>query len=258
MPIATISSRRLYQQVADQLLTLIDSGEFAVGTRLPTERELAVKLGVSRPTVREALIALEVHGRVRIRVGSGIYVLPKASVAALPTPVTQTIGTFAVLDARALIEGAIAEQAAVKATAADIAALDAILAAVDPTFGSIPNMLALDRQFHVTVAETLDNDAIMYVVGELFDQRMTPYFAQLASYFENRVTWRTAWDEHRAVRDAIAAGDGLGARNAMCNHLARSKQRFTLAFTPIAEQAHPLTAPERSLTPRQLVAGPSL
>ena len=72
MPLAAIEPRRLYRQVADQLRQLIADGEYPVGSRLPTERELAEKLGVSRPTVREALIALEVEGRLRIRVGSGI------------------------------------------------------------------------------------------------------------------------------------------------------------------------------------------
>ncbi|TIU09927.1 MAG: winged helix-turn-helix transcriptional regulator, partial [Mesorhizobium sp.] len=62
MPIQAVEPRRLYRQIADQLRQLIDAGEFAVGDRLPTERELADQLGISRPTVREALIALEVEG----------------------------------------------------------------------------------------------------------------------------------------------------------------------------------------------------
>ena len=62
MPIQTLAPRRLYQQIADQLRALIQSGEFAVGSRLPPERDLAAQLGVSRPSVREALIALEVEG----------------------------------------------------------------------------------------------------------------------------------------------------------------------------------------------------
>ena len=85
MPIRSVEPRRLYRQVADQLRKLIDQGEFAVGSRLPAERELALQLGISRPTVREALIALEVDGRVRIRVGSGIYVLPQP---AEPPPIS--------------------------------------------------------------------------------------------------------------------------------------------------------------------------
>jgi len=71
VPLEAVEARRLYRQIADQLRALIDSGEYAVGSRLPTERDLAEQLKVSRPTVREALIALEVEGRVRIRVGSG-------------------------------------------------------------------------------------------------------------------------------------------------------------------------------------------
>src|SRR5712671_6895877 len=76
MPIQTIEPRRLYRQIADQLRSLIEHGEYKVGTRLPPERDLATQLGVSRPSVREALIALEVEGLVEVRMGSGVYVRP--------------------------------------------------------------------------------------------------------------------------------------------------------------------------------------
>ncbi len=69
------AERRLYQLVADQLRALIKHGDFEAGDRLPSERELAQQLGVSRPSLREALIALEIEGAVEIRMGSGIYVL---------------------------------------------------------------------------------------------------------------------------------------------------------------------------------------
>ena len=74
MPLQPIETRRLYRQIADQVAGLIARGEFPPGARLPTERELAQLLGVSRPSVREGLIALEVEGLVDVRVGSGIYV----------------------------------------------------------------------------------------------------------------------------------------------------------------------------------------
>ena len=74
MPFQPIEPRRLYRQIADQLRQLIQTGEFAVGSKLPAERDLATKMGVSRPSVREALIALEVEGLVEVRMGSGIYV----------------------------------------------------------------------------------------------------------------------------------------------------------------------------------------
>jgi len=69
MPIQVVETRRLYRQIADQIAALIDGGEFKPGVRLPAERDLARQLGVSRPSVREALIALEVEGYVEVRVG---------------------------------------------------------------------------------------------------------------------------------------------------------------------------------------------
>src|SRR3954465_9081327 len=129
VPLEAVEARRLYRQVADQLRALIDSGEYGVGSRLPTERDLAEQLKVSRPTVREALIALEVEGRVRIRVGSGIYVSEPAAHAPF-LPSVEIEGPFELLRAREFMEGAIAEQAARVATSEDIARIDAALDAM--------------------------------------------------------------------------------------------------------------------------------
>jgi len=71
-PIRPADKRRLYQQIADQIRTFIDKGNFAPGARLPPERDLAQQLGVSRPSVREALIALEIEGSVEVRMGAGV------------------------------------------------------------------------------------------------------------------------------------------------------------------------------------------
>ncbi|OAF02562.1 GntR family transcriptional regulator [Bradyrhizobium centrolobii] len=230
MPLEAVEARRLYRQVADQLRSLIDSGEYAVGSRLPTERELAEQLKVSRPTVREALIALEVEGRVRIRVGSGIYVIEPAGLAA-PVPAAAVIeGPFELLRAREFLESAIAEQAARVATKDDVARIDAALVAMENVEHPGEASMIHDRAFHIAIAGSLGNAVLVRVVGELFDQRLNPYFAQLAHYFENPGTWRTALDEHRAVRNAIAARDPGAAREAMRNHLARSQERFAQNF----------------------------
>src|SRR4051794_39006949 len=77
MPLQAVESQRLYRQIAEQLRGLISGGEFPAGSRLPAERDLARQLGVSRPSVREALIALEVEGWIEVRVGSGVYVRPQ-------------------------------------------------------------------------------------------------------------------------------------------------------------------------------------
>ncbi|MBR0992497.1 FadR family transcriptional regulator [Bradyrhizobium japonicum] len=247
MPLEAVEARRLYRQVADQLRSLIDSGEYAVGSRLPTERELAEQLKISRPTVREALIALEVEGRLRIRVGSGIYVIEPAA-PAMAVPAAAVIeGPFELLRAREFLESAIAEQAAHVATRGDIARIDASLLAMENVAHPGEASMVHDRAFHVAIAGSLGNAVLVRVVGELFDQRLNPYFAQLAHYFESPGTWRTALDEHRAVREAIAAHDPQAAREAMRAHLVRSQERFAQNFG--AETA--ATAPSvRSRTAR--------
>src|SRR5579885_1326597 len=100
MPILRpVENQRLYRQIADQLSALIAAGEFPRGSRLPSERDLAAQLGVSRPSVREALIALEVEGKVDVRVGSGIYVARRRPAAAID-PDRQGQGPFELLRAR--------------------------------------------------------------------------------------------------------------------------------------------------------------
>jgi DNA-binding FadR family transcriptional regulator len=230
VPLEAVEARRLYRQVADQLRALIDSGEYAVGSRLPTERDIAEQLKVSRPTVREALIALEVEGRVRIRVGSGIYVAEPPSLASLLPASAIIEGPFELLRAREFIEGAIAEQAARVAKPEDIARIDASLLAMANTQHPGDASMVHDRAFHVAVAGSLDNAVLVRVVGELFDQRLNPYFAKLAHYFENPESWRAAVVEHQAIRDAIVARDPEAARVTMRQHLARSQERFAQSF----------------------------
>lgn len=230
MPLAVIQPRRLYRQIADQLRQLIDDGEYGVGSRLPTERELAEQLGVSRPTVREALIALEVEGRLRIRVGSGIYVIdqpPAALVAAANPPIE---GSFEILRARAFVESAVAEEAAHLAKPADVARLDRVLAQGKRRQRSRDAYLVFDRGFHTAIAETLDNAVLVRFVGELFDLRINPYFEQLARHTEDQSFRALAHQEHVAIRNAIAASDPAGARAAMHHHLERSHQRFARDF----------------------------
>jgi DNA-binding FadR family transcriptional regulator len=230
MPLAVVESPRLYRQIADQLRHLIDQHEFPVGSRLPAERELAEKLGVSRPSVREALIALEVEGRVRIRMGSGVYVVDPGQVAAHTAAGFPVEGPFEVLAARRLVEGAVAAEAAGRATSAPLAGLAGILDQMEHPGLPAERLIALDRAFHVEIAAMLGNAVLVRCVGELFDQRMSPYFRQLAQYFENEQSWRTAAAEHRAIHTALARGDREAARAAMCAHLQASQERFSQSF----------------------------
>src|SRR5690349_3481287 len=117
MPVQTVESSRLYRQIAEQLRGLISGGEFASGTRLPAERDLARQLGVSRPSVREALIALEVEGWVEVRTGSGIYVQPPQQRSGKPAPrngngTGTDWGPLELMRARELVEAEVAGLAA--------------------------------------------------------------------------------------------------------------------------------------------------
>ena len=117
MPLQTVEPRRLYRKIADQISVLISAGEYTPGARLPPERDLAKQLGVSRPSVREALIALEVEGLLDVRVGSGIYVTDPANGASAHA-LQGDAGPFDVISARALIEGECAALAAKAASPA--------------------------------------------------------------------------------------------------------------------------------------------
>src|SRR5512142_3187153 len=105
MPIQTVDTDRLYRKIARQLSELIASGEFAPGQRLPAERELAQQLGVSRPSVREALIALEIEGKVEVRVGAGVFVAPPRPVGLPPLSTDEGEGPFELIRARRVVEG---------------------------------------------------------------------------------------------------------------------------------------------------------
>src|SRR4029077_10020756 len=109
MPIKVIEPRRLYLEIAGQIRSLIENGEFRAKSRLPAERELAKRFGVSRPSMREALIALEVEGYVDVRPGSGILVTTPRS--EMPD-ISGDEGPLEILRVRSLIEGAIAAEVA--------------------------------------------------------------------------------------------------------------------------------------------------
>jgi len=231
MPFQPIEPRRLYRQIADQIRLLIQAGEFPIGARLPPERDLALKLGVSRPSIREALIALEVEGWVEVRMGSGIYV--RSSDAADSVVAESPLET---IRARQLLEGELAAQAAELAQPAQVAGLREALTAMqdEAAAGQVP--IQGDRLFHLRIAEIVNNSVLLRVVGELFDERHNPLSVKLGDYFENPSSWKAAILEHGRVVDAIAAGDAIGARDAMRHHLSCSHDRLTANWVPASDK----------------------
>src|SRR5450432_4690522 len=159
MPIHSIEPRRLYRQIADQIRTLVRSGELTAGSRLPPERDLARQLGVSRPSVREALIALEVEGLVDVRIGSGIYVLNGGRANSGAGEVEAAAGPFELLRARWVIEGECAALAAKSAKKARIAAIEEALEQMQHALDNDKQPVSADRLFHLRIAEATGNGA---------------------------------------------------------------------------------------------------
>jgi len=229
MPIHAVESRRLYRQIADQIAALIEKGEYGAGSRLPPERDLAKQLGVSRPSVREALIALEVEGYVEVRVGSGVYVTPEraaASEASLPTD----SGPFELIRARWIIEAECAALAARHATRAQVRAIDESIDEMESQRdrGTMP--LGADRQFHLRIAEASGNSALALVVKTLWDQRQGPLFLRLEHHFDTPALWTVAIREHRDIAGAIARHDASAARASMRRHMDQAAKRFSASW----------------------------
>ena len=220
-----IEPRRLYQQIADQIRELIESGEFLAGARLPAERELAQKLGVSRPSLREALIALEIDGSVEIRMGSGVYV----STEPVQSPIrTKSLGESPseLMQARAVLEGTTILLAASRIDTIALENLRAILDAMRKEIEAGRKPLDQDRQFHTTIAEQSGNSVLARLIADLFDERHSPISAQLRVKFEDKDTWFLALQEHEAILTALENKDALLAQAAMHSHLDSSRRRW--------------------------------
>jgi len=229
MPLQTVENRRLYRQIADQIAALIEGGEYGVGERLPPERDLAKQLGVSRPSVREALIALEVEGYVEVRVGSGVYVVGRRAASA-PAPLPTDSGPFELIRARWLIEAECAALAAKSATKAQVRAMEEALDQMDAEArrGDMP--LDSDRLFHLRIAEASGNSALALVVKTLWDQRTGPLFLRLEHHFDTPALWTVAIREHREIVAAIARHDAQAARSAMRRHMNQAARRFSASW----------------------------
>jgi len=233
MPFQSIEPRRLYRQIADQIRGLIRSGEFPAGARLPPERDLAKQLGVSRPSVREALIALEVEGLVAVRIGSGIYVMGPGVKNGESEPagtVHAEAGPFELLRARYVIESECAALAAKSVKKAQLAAIEDALGQMQRELDEDSQPLAGDRMFHLRIAEATGNGALVAVVKMLWEERTGPLYKQLEDHYDSPALWISAMAEHRSVLKAIAARDSAAARSAMQRHLNQAYKRFSTGW----------------------------
>ncbi|MBE7203857.1 MAG: FadR family transcriptional regulator [Parafilimonas terrae] len=217
--------RRRYQQVADAIRALIQQKRFGSGDRLPAERELASQLGVSRPSLREALIALEIEGTIEIRMGSGLYVLSAADVKPARAVATGD-SPVELMQARAVVEGAVILLAAARMTQETADTLRGVLDSMRISISQGQKPLDQDRRFHTTIAAQSGNGVLTHLVGQLFDERHSPMSAEFRNRFETADSWRLALDEHEAILAALQSGDPLLAQALMHAHLDQSKRRW--------------------------------
>jgi GntR family transcriptional regulator, transcriptional repressor for pyruvate dehydrogenase complex len=215
---------RLYRQIAALISDRIDQGVFPVGSLLPAERDLAEQLGVSRTSVREALIALEVSGKVSIRVGHGVQILqatPRSDHVGDAAKFSEgDIGPIEMMEARRLIEPRTAELAAINR---DSASLERIRAAME-TQARAKSVLAeeyrdFDRNFHLEIARAAGNAALTLLIANLWNFRRKPMFEKFEELLMGPDRLFKTPAEHRRIFEAIAAGDRIAARKAMKLHL---------------------------------------
>ena len=233
MRLQAVEPRRLYRQIADQIRALIGNGEVAPGARLPAERDLARQLGVSRPSLREALIALEVEGLLDVRVGSGIYVT-RPGERASGAELGGASGPFEVIRARWMIEGACAALAAKYGTAAQLRAIRKAHAHLRAESKRHHNPLDADRAFHMRIAEATGNSALELVVQTLWDQRVGPFYRALETKLEYPAMAAETTVEHEAVLDAILAREPAAARAAMRRHMDMTRKRYSKDWKDLA------------------------
>lgn len=225
-----MADQRLYHKVANQILELIDSGVFPPGNRLPGERDLAEKFGVSRVSIREAEIALQAQGRIEIRVGSGAYVLDGSGLNANGLP---KVGPFELTEARALFE---AEAAALAAPIISDEALAELEYLIDVMSGKNTNGKAMgltpdqaDEAFHMGIAKATNNPAIIFVIDSMWNMRKEAALHQKVyrSVCDKDSDLRE--DEHKAILAALKNRDAHAARKAMRLHFTRMIEALLVA-----------------------------
>lgn len=230
-----ITNRRLYRVIAKQIKEKIASGKYKVGARLPAERDLAAQLQVSRTSVREALIALEIEGVIDIRVGSGVFVLANKSLATESHVVNSNeinsgveLTPFEILDVHLMLEPNSAALASVNASTSQI---DNILRIADGN--DFKDLSASEHNiiFHNTIAQATGNAALASTINSVWLLRKnSTLYSQLESHFEQSKIWQMAEDEHMAIAQAIAERNTSEARRYMRAHFTEIRGRLRKDF----------------------------
>jgi GntR family transcriptional regulator, transcriptional repressor for pyruvate dehydrogenase complex len=219
MPFQKVHSEKLSQSVVRQIEQLILRGILRPGERLPPERDLSERLGVSRPSLRDAIADLQERGLVEIRPGAGVYVaevLGSAFSAALVnlfpamTRRSSTISRSAATWRGWRPNGrrGLGSDTDLKVVEAIFHKMEAAHQKRDPT-----DEAALDAQFHMAIIEASHNVVMLHMMRSMYDLLRQGVFYNRQMMFRNRTTRATLLDQHRAINDALQARDPVAARD---------------------------------------------
>lgn len=225
-PLDLPGGSRRYLQIARQLAGEIETGRYASGERLPPERELAQTLDVSRTTVREALLALEIMRYIEIKVGAGVYVLDAAVRARGELSEPDSAAPSEVLAARRLVEAETAALAAINATRAQLDGMREANAQMAANIDDIARFDAADALFHQRVAEAAGNDVLSGFVSQLWRMRESEMWAFWYDQTRHPDNRRQSVEDHRAILRAFERRSADAARTAMQAHLDVLADRF--------------------------------
>ncbi|SDC06320.1 GntR family transcriptional regulator, transcriptional repressor for pyruvate dehydrogenase complex [Paenibacillus sp. UNCCL117] len=224
MDIQKITTRKIYEVIADQIKDQITGGQLKPGDKLPSTKELSERFQVGRSTVREALSALKAMGLVEIHQGEGSYVRTIDSVDVdLPEWNSLLMSRETILDlleARQALEIANAGLAAEKRNEEDLRRFEAVLERMERHLGDEEEGERSDIEFHLTLAQATHND----ILARMIDSISSPM--QLAiretrrlQMYGSRAVSEQLWKEHQAVYEAIRDGKAEEAREQMRRHL---------------------------------------
>tara|TARA_B110000091_G_scaffold12618_1_gene12154 strand:+ start:208 stop:975 length:768 start_codon:yes stop_codon:yes gene_type:complete len=225
MPFQEINSEKLSKSVVRQVEQLILRGILRPGERLPSERELAEKLAVSRPSLREALSELQGSGLLTSRAGAGIFVAEVLGSAFSPA-LMRLFGTHdeAVYDYLAFrkdLEGLAAERAARVGSNTDLKVINAIYVKMEAAQSkrSSDEEARLDAQFHMSICEAGHNVVMLHMMRSMYELLQTGVFYNRQATFRQRSGRSELLGQHRAINEALQARDPEAARAEVHNHL---------------------------------------
>ncbi|MBT8426265.1 MAG: FCD domain-containing protein [Silicimonas sp.] len=225
MPFEKIQPEKLSNSVVRQIELLILRGILRPGERLPSERELSERFGVSRPSLREAVGVLQTSGLLVTRANSGIYVAEVLGSAFSPALVRLfSAHEDAVSDYvsfRRDMEGLAAERAARLGSDTDLAVVDSVFQRMEAAHKKRDpsDEARLDAEFHLAIIEASHNVIMLHMMRSMYELLREGVFYNRQIMFRQRTTRATLLDQHRAINDALQARDGAAARAAVEAHM---------------------------------------